>query len=208
MRLAYVTNYHANDVIIYQNDQVVGELTGLKGPDGTCTDRHGNVWIVNNLGQSVVEYAHGGTTPLKTLVIPAITRGLRGEILRTGALVVTNIFSTASGPGNIAIYHKAQGPALILNDPKIFYYFFAGFDADSNLYVDGLDTSQTFVFAELLRGQQKFNKIALDGTIYYPGAIASDGTYFRRSATNATKTRSLRQSIRRPVPAGRSSERP
>ncbi|MFY9709110.1 MAG: hypothetical protein WBD57_07540 [Candidatus Cybelea sp.] len=175
--LLYVTNYHANDVIIYQNDQVVGELKGLKGPDGICTDRHGNVWIVNNLGQDVVEYAHGGTTPRKTLGDPGYYPLGCAVNPRTGALVVTNIFSTSSGPGNIAIYHKAQGPPLILDDPKIFYYFFAGFDADSNLYVDGLDTSQTFVFAELLRGQQKFNKIALNGTIYYPGAIAWDGTY-------------------------------
>jgi len=175
--LLYVTNYHANDVIIYKNDQVVGKLVGLKGPDGICTDRHGNVWIVNNLGQNVVEYAHGGTTPLKTLGDPGYYPLGCAVNPRTGALVVTNIFSTSSGPGNVAIYHKAQEPALVLDDPKIYYYFFAGFDAASNLYVDGLDTSQTFQFAELLRGRRKFNTIALNGTIYYPGAIAWDGTY-------------------------------
>ncbi|HEX3368702.1 MAG TPA: hypothetical protein VHS56_03925, partial [Candidatus Cybelea sp.] len=62
-------------------------------------------------------------------------------------------------------------------DPKIFYYFFAGFDPASNLYVDGLDTSKTFAFAELLRGQHKLNEISLNATIYYPGAIAWDGQY-------------------------------
>ena len=175
--LLYVTNYRANDVIIYQNDQVVGELTGLKGPDGICTDRRGNVWIVNNLGQNLVEYGHGGTTPLKTLGDPGYYPLGCAVNPRTGALVVTNIFSTASGSGNVAIYHKAQEPPLILDDPKIFYYFFAGFDADSNLYVDGLDTSKTFQFAELPRGQRKFHRITLNGTIYYPGAIAWDGTY-------------------------------
>lgn len=175
--LLYVTNYRANDVIIYKNSQVVGNLKGLKGPDGICTDRHGNVWIVNNLGQNVVEYAHGGTAPSKTLGDPGFYPLGCAVNPRTGAVVVTNIFSTASGPGNIAIYHKAQGPPLILDDPKIFYYFFAGFDSAGNLYVDGLDTSQTFRFAELPRGQRKFNDIPLNGTIYYPGAIAWDGTY-------------------------------
>ncbi|HEY1882739.1 MAG TPA: hypothetical protein VGG51_06845 [Candidatus Cybelea sp.] len=175
--LLYVTNYRANDVIVYKNNTIVGELKGLKGPDGICTDRHGNIWVANNLGQNLVEYAHGGTAPLKTLGDPGYYPLGCAVNPRTGALVVTNIFSTASGPGNVAIYHQTKGPPLIVNDPKIFYYFFAGFDPASNLYVDGLDTSKRFAFAELLRGQQKLNKISLNATINYPGAIAWDGEY-------------------------------
>ncbi|HEY2474922.1 MAG TPA: hypothetical protein VGI19_08980 [Candidatus Cybelea sp.] len=175
--LLYVTNYHANDVLVYQNDKLVGTLTGFKGPDGVCTDRHGNIWITNNLGQDIVEYAHGGTSPLQTLGDPGFYPLGCAVNPRTGALVVTNIFSTASGAGNVAVYHKAKGPPLILNDPKIFYYFFCGFDAQSNLYVDGMNTSQAFAFAEVLRGQYKFKNINLNGTIYYPGGVAWDGQY-------------------------------
>ncbi|HEY6486209.1 MAG TPA: hypothetical protein VIX83_07485 [Candidatus Cybelea sp.] len=175
--LLYVTNYHADDVLVFQNDKLVGTLTGFKGPDGICTDRHGDVWIVNNLGQNVVEYAHGGTSPLKTLGDPGYYPLGCAVNPRTGALVVTNVFSTASGPGNIAIYHKTTGPPLVLNDPNVFYYFFCGFDAESNLYVDGLNTSETFRFLELLRGQHTFKNLTLDGTLYYPGAVAWDGQH-------------------------------
>src|SRR5690348_13826867 len=32
--LLYVSDYYDDDVVVYQNDQVVGTLTGLHGPDG------------------------------------------------------------------------------------------------------------------------------------------------------------------------------
>lgn len=175
--LLYVSNYYEDDVRVFSKDKLVGTLTGFDGPDGVCNDRSGNVWITNNLGQDVVEYAHGGTTPLKTLSDPDEYPLGCAVNPRTGAIAVTNIFTSASGQGNVAIYHKAAGPPLILSDPNIYYVYFCGFDDEGNLYIDGFDTSSNFKFAELPRGQFKFKNITLDGTIYWPGQIQWDGKY-------------------------------
>ena len=47
--LLYVTNRGYNDVLVYSypQDKLVGTLTGnLLFPDGVCTDKKGDVWIV------------------------------------------------------------------------------------------------------------------------------------------------------------------
>ena len=149
--LLYVSSYYTNDVFVFKNNALVGKLTGFNAPDGVCTDKSGNVWITNNRGQSIVEYAHGGSTPIKTLSDPGVYPLGCAVNPRTGAIAVTNVFTTGSGQGNVAIYHKASGKPLILTDPDIYDVYFCGFDAQSNLYIDGLDTSGNFEFAELPR---------------------------------------------------------
>jgi DNA-binding beta-propeller fold protein YncE len=175
--LLYVSNYYDDDVLVFRNGQLVGTLTGFSGPDGLCHDRSGNVWITNNLGQDVVEYAHGGTTKIKALSDPGEYPLGCAVNPRTGAIAVTNIFSSGSGHGSVAIYHKATGPPIVLTDADIYYVYFCAFDDESNLYIDGFDTSGNFKFAELPRGEIKFQNIALNGTIYWPGAIQWDGKY-------------------------------
>ena len=75
--LLYVSNYDGNDVFVYTypGGKLVGTLTGFYGPDGVCADKKGDVWIVNdyetNSGENIVEYKHGGTTPIATVYDPA-----------------------------------------------------------------------------------------------------------------------------------------
>ena len=175
--LLYVSSYYTNVVLVYKNNALVGKLTGFNAPDGVCTDTSGNVWIANNRGQSIVEYAHGGTTPIKTLSDPGVYPLGCAVNPRTGAIAVTNVFTMGSGQGSVAIYHKASGKPLILTDPDIYDVYFCGFDAESNLYIDGLDTSGSFEFAVLPRDRFKFKSIALGKTIYWPGAIQWDGSH-------------------------------
>ena len=70
--LLYVSSVLTNDVYIYsyKTQQLVGTLTGFSTPYGICADKAGNVWIVNDGAQQVVEYAHGGTSPILTLSDP------------------------------------------------------------------------------------------------------------------------------------------
>ena len=71
--LLYLTNYGANNVLVfsYPQDKLVGTLTGpFDLPDGDCTDKKSDVWIVNNVFEGIVEYKHGGTNPIATLQDP------------------------------------------------------------------------------------------------------------------------------------------
>lgn len=175
--LLYVSDYSDDDVLVIQRDKIVGKLTGFDGPDGVCSDRAGNVWIVNNLAADIVEYAHGGTEVINTLSDAGeYPLGCAVNPI-SGALVVTNIYTTGSGPGSIAVYHHASGEPLILSDPEIYYVYFCGFDNAGNLYIDGLNTSGAFTFAELRRNTRHFRNITLSGTIYFPGNIQWDGKH-------------------------------
>ena len=71
--LLYVTNPGLNEVLVYSYPQskLVGTLTQFYFvPDGVCTDKKGDVWIVNNNAQEIVEYKHGGTTQIASLSDP------------------------------------------------------------------------------------------------------------------------------------------
>jgi hypothetical protein len=175
--LLYVSNYYDDEVLVFKNDKLAGTLTGFDGPDGLCHDRSGDIWVTNNLGQDIVEYAHGGTAQVKALSDPGEYPLACAVNPRPGAIAVTNIFTSGSGQGNVAIYHKAAGPPTILTDSDIYYVYFCGFDDQSNLYIDGLNTTGHFEFAELPRGEFKFKNITLNTTIYWPGAIQWDGKY-------------------------------
>jgi len=175
--LLYVSNYYDDDVIVYQDNQIVGKLTGFKGPDGVCGDKQGNVWIVNNLGANVVEYAHGGQSPITQLsdddVYPL---GCSVDPV-TGKLAVTNVFALSGGPGSVAVYTNAKGTPKLYSDPTIYYMYFCGYDDQGNLFVDGRDTAGNFHFAELPKDGNAFTDVTIGATIYFPGNVRWDGRH-------------------------------
>jgi hypothetical protein len=176
--LLYVTDYYADAVQVYRDDALVGTLTGFRGPDGICNDRSGDVWITNNLGASVVEYAHGATAPTAKLRDPKVYPLGCSVDPTTGNLAVANIYATNGTHGSVAIYAGAQGSPAYYSDPEMYYVYFCGYDGSGNLFVDGRNTSGGFQFAELPKGSSTFRNITLSGgTIYFPGNVFWDGTY-------------------------------
>ncbi len=69
MTLLYITNANDGTVFVYSYPKgtMEGELTGFEEPYGDCTDKTGDVWIVDDEASTVTEYAHGGSTPIRTL---------------------------------------------------------------------------------------------------------------------------------------------
>jgi hypothetical protein len=181
--LLYVTNPGANEILVYSYPQVrlVGKLTGFyySVPDGVCADKNGDVWIVLNNSQEIVEYKHGGTTQIATLSDPGYYPTICSVDPTTGNLAVANKETIGSAPqqGNVAIYAHAKGTPTLYKDSKLFQVWFCGYDDKGNLYVDGTQGySVTFGFAELPKGKKQFKNIALKGgTIYFPGKIVWNG---------------------------------
>ncbi len=71
-KLLYISDAGTNDEVVYRYPSGVepGVLTGFDGPQGECVDKAGNVWIANTLKSNLLEYAHGGTTPIAALRDP------------------------------------------------------------------------------------------------------------------------------------------
>ena len=166
-------------VYSYPQIELVDTLTtGLDGTMGLCTDQGGDVFITNIYANDIIEYAHGGTTPIATLdENPSEGSGPRGCAVDpiTGDLAVTN-----SGLGrDVAVFPNAQGKPTYYKPANIRSGRFCGYDDQGNLFVDGASSypSSGFAFAELAKGSGTFKRLTLDHKIEQPGAVEWDGTY-------------------------------
>lgn len=162
------------DVYSYPGGTREGTLSGFNVPQGECVDAAGDVWITNQSGNDVVEYAHGGTKSMATLKDTGEYPDSCSVDLKSGDLAVTNGFSS-SGGGDVAIYTGAKGPPTKYTDSSMTEYSFVAYDDSGDLFVDGVGSDGGFALAELPKGKKTFEKITLT-RIKYPGALAWNGS--------------------------------
>ncbi|MGC1381622.1 MAG: hypothetical protein WA814_11445 [Candidatus Baltobacteraceae bacterium] len=182
--LLYITDLAADDVLVYSYPglKLVGTLTGFLNPDGECTDKKGDVWIVNNqlshAAEDAVEYKHGGTKPIATLEVGGGFAVSCSVDPTTGDIAVTDSETYGGGEGNLAIFAHGKGTPTFYEIPKFFYHYFCGYDPKGNLYIDGGSYNDVFEFAELPKGSKKFKNITLKGAaINFGGNVQWDGKY-------------------------------
>src|ERR1700719_1166848 len=73
--LLYVTDIGDNYVYVFSYPGVkqLGTLTGFNNARGACTDKKGDIFVTNRYSfnyttpPQVLEYAHGGTSPIASL---------------------------------------------------------------------------------------------------------------------------------------------
>ncbi|MGC1380698.1 MAG: hypothetical protein WA814_06695 [Candidatus Baltobacteraceae bacterium] len=185
--LLYVANwsYFQNDVLVfsYPAAKLVGTLTAdMLNPDGLCVNKKGDVWVVNNTPNAadLVEFAHGGTTPIATLGDPAQIAETCSVDFVTGDLAVANHATLSSGAGSVSVYAHAQGSTpQIYGSPQIAIVYFCGYDDKGNLFIDGTHAGYYgFEFAELAKGKKSLQIVKLKGgKINFPGQIQWDGKH-------------------------------
>ena len=174
--LLYVSDLGSNDVYVYSYPRgaLKGTLTGFKGAHGECVDKRGDVFITETRGQRILEYAHGGTSPIARLNDPGYYPLGCAIDSRTGNLAVTNDY-TGTGAGNVSIYKYAKGKPKGYTDSTIEFYSYCSYDNKGNLYFDGSDVQGAFKFAELPVRSHTFTNITLNQTINEPGGVQWDG---------------------------------
>lgn len=181
--LLYIADPGDGFIRVYELSR--GPLAGLlyqsNEPNGMCVDKANDVFVPGFNGGYVVEYAHGLAKP-KAKLTPAGLHSMSCSVDQsTGNLAVTTFEGNDGMPGNVAIYAQAQGSPTTYSDPAIFEYFFCGYDAGGNLFVDGLAPRSAggpskFVLDELPKGSTTFTNITLNQTINRPGQVQWDGT--------------------------------
>ncbi|MBV9333448.1 MAG: hypothetical protein JO146_05530 [Candidatus Eremiobacteraeota bacterium] len=95
-------------------------------PEGLCADHSGHVYVTVQSG-SIVEYAHGGTTPIKTLLDKYYPLACSVDPT-TGNLAVAN------ESGNVSIFPDATGEATVYETALVPE--FSVYDRAGNLFVD------------------------------------------------------------------------
>jgi hypothetical protein len=163
------------DILTYPQDQLVGTITLSAAAHDLCSDTSGNVWVVAGIlnGESwVYEYAHGGTTPIKTLDV--------GNYVATGC-------SVDPATGNLAVVVYSAGVIIFPHGSASgtrygtgVDSYLCGYDDKGNLFVDGFSNLQV---AELPRGSSQFTVITLDKTGVADGGIHWDGKYMAISTS-------------------------
>ncbi|HLY01146.1 MAG TPA: hypothetical protein VKR56_01470 [Candidatus Cybelea sp.] len=165
-------------VYSYPKGELMGTLTGLPDPQGECVDRKGDVFFTTFGGEEILEYAHGGTSPINTLSNPGEYMEGCSVDKKTGDLAVIDFEPTTGGGGaSVAIFANASGSPTILSDANLYLGYQIGYDSKGNIFVDGVDSSRNFEFAELPKGSSSFTEITLDVAITTPGGVQWDGKY-------------------------------
>ena len=174
--LLYVSDLGTNavDVYSYPALQSQGTLTGFKAPHGICVDKAGDVFITNTGMSQILEYAHGGTTPIATLDDAGFSPVACAIDPKSGDVAVANLtVSRGSGEGNLAIYPAGGGAATTYTAPNVYFYYACTYDAKGDLFVDGSTQHvNAFGLAEMPRGAGAFSPVTLDQSIETPGGLA------------------------------------
>lgn len=177
--LLYVSDQSTGDLDVfdYPRGIMVGRITGLPEPQGLCADKRGDVFVTTFADQEILEYAHGGTSPIATLTNSGEYMEGCSVDPKTGNLAVINFETTSHGPGGVSIYAKAKGNPTVYSDSALLLGYQLGYDNASNIFLDGLDSNRNFEFAELPNGSSSFTQISLNVSIGTPGGVQWDGKY-------------------------------
>jgi hypothetical protein len=142
--LLYVTNGNGVvNVYNYEQHYLVGVLTDFAQPEGECSDAAGNVYIADYGAKKVFEYAHGGTSPIRTLDVSPYTPYGCAVSAKNGDLAVANYRGYYHG--NIEIYHHAKGKPVVYPDRFIWGFKSVAYDDKGNLLAtDGNGFSSSY----------------------------------------------------------------
>jgi hypothetical protein len=184
-KLLYISDIETNDVFVYNYATAaqVRQLTGFNFPQGQCVDKIGDVWIANfangGSGVSVVEYAHGGTSPIATVIPESNPIGCSIDP-RTGDLAVA---MRSDAYGEIEIWASPSSTPTTYVNPRCGALWSPGYDDKGNLFtVGGINGSPPAKVCELpARGTALEPVRVLNKAIYDSTGIMWDGKYITLS---------------------------
>ena len=168
--LLYVTDGELVKIYTYPQDTFVATLGNFGSVYGMCSDVAGDVFIPEYYQNTVLEYAHGGTSPIATINTIYDFPADCSIDPTTGNLAVTTdsqveVFKSSSSGWGLPTYYTDSGLGLMN---------FCGYDGSGNLFVDGYDGS--YQLAELPAGSSTFTNISLNRRVKaIPYGVMWDG---------------------------------
>jgi len=155
-------------VLSYPQGQIVNSIhtTGQLG--ALCSDASGNVFVSNDT--QVLEYTHGGTSPIATLSLPGHAGYACSVDPTTNNLAV--VFKSDSG--DIAVFANESGTPSIY--ASTIDSLVCGYDNAGNLLIGGFNGLYPGL-AELPQGQGAITVLSISGTLGNPGQVQWDGSH-------------------------------
>ncbi len=170
--LLYVSDAGTYDVYAfsYPKGKLVGSLTGQNNPAGLCVDAKGDLFVTQLYGGGhIVEYPHGGTTPIESLSDPGYEPGGCSVDPATGDLAVSNIITDSFGTGDLLVFKDAKGTPTTYDAPgetaaggEWGSVNTVGYDDKGDIFVAGHGYPDQNCFAELPKGAASLENLTLD----------------------------------------------
>ncbi len=145
---------------------------------GTCSDENGDVFFTGV--NSIVEFAHGGTTPIASYAVPGTAYSCSIDPV-TGDLAAVVFCLTGCGESVVVLTTPGMLPQSY-SDSTMPSLLYCAYDNSGNLFVDGYASSQ-FGLAELPAGGNALQNITVDQNIQFAGQIQWDGQYIAVTTT-------------------------
>jgi hypothetical protein len=183
----------------YPGLKQVGQLSGFEYikydeyfiPEGLCTDNAGDVYVAGLIyyaGQSlsgqVYEFEHGGQTPIATLSEKYGATGCAVDP-ETGDLAASNVRSSVSGHGSVAVFKKARGKPKYYVNAEATAFTFCTYDDTGDLLVAQGNLKG---IAELPDGATSFQEVPLSNEANVRSVQWNDGTLAVSSYSGKRKT--------------------
>lgn len=176
--LLYVADEATNDVYVYSypRGSLKGTLTGFNAPSGMCSNSAGDVFILNGNGSTIDVYAHGGTTPLRTLAVPGYPELNCSVDPRTGNLALGALDGSCGDC--VVVYANAQGTPTTYSPSGQVGIPGCGYDDKGNLFCDAYSSDdRKFELLELAAGSSTFTNVAVNAGSIESGPVQWDGQY-------------------------------
>lgn len=179
-KLLYVSAFNGDSITVYDypSGKQMGTLTGFSAPSGQCVDAKGDVFIANFDNGVVDEYAHGGSSPIKTFTTSGAAFGC--SVDKAGDLAVTDFLGPSYSAGSVTVFPNGSDSGVVYSDPTDCYYIWnAGYDKKGNLIMIAENhASETVTFCAVLKGAKSLTTLTASGfTIYSPDSTMWDGKY-------------------------------
>ena len=144
--------------------------TGVSGPQGDCAGAKGEVYVANSNDSNALGYRAPS-------IVSNVTLNDSGEVPsdcsvdNEGDVAVANLCNTYCDAANIVIYKRGTGSPVPVTCPNILRYYFAAYDPNDNLWIDGMDTSYSFGYCEILAGKTIGQAVTLYPTPVFGGGL-------------------------------------
>lgn len=127
--LLYVSDFYGVHVFSYPKLKPVGEIAAESA--GMCSDRAGNVFFTVTAAYQVVEYAHGGTKPIRTFYDPTVEM----DPYDCSVDPTTNNLAIAPSAPYVVVFPNEQNQPRAYSAPRA-YALWCTYDDQGNLYID------------------------------------------------------------------------
>lgn len=177
-QLLYVANDFAStgstvNIYAWPSQTQLGQLTGFEDLTGLCTDKKGDVYVLDAERNLATEYARASVVPIASLSV-SNPEGCAVDF-KTGNLAITSLIGSSAG--SLLVFSHARGTPKAYSGANIYEYFFPAYDDAGNLFVDGFPVSGNAVLAELPSGGSALEAVSMNQTVEFPGGLQWDGKY-------------------------------